>query len=476
LSVSERLVGWGLSVSLSACSLGKLETTPCTNNAECRDSFGLNAVCAEEGLCRVEPAAARCDRTYPEDLYSRPERYPEVVVIGNLMDRSEPKKEVRENAARLAAMQVDQVGGLEGRQLAMVFCTIEPNFLGDGVELADAAVATAHYLVDVVGVPAIVGPSSSGNTLAVFQALQGTGTLVISPSATSPALSEAEPNAVDDVNPGLLWRTAPSDSIQGELIAQDMEDRGVTSVAAVVQEGAYGDGLYQAFVDNLPSTISSEREPFSLSVERDEALTRVAGLAVEEVLFISSLGGDIRAFLTVAEKNSGYVGKSLFLTDAAASSDELAGFDSDLLARLRGTRPKPLSEEDFAFGNFLTGYETAYDQDPRQFSFAAHAYDATWLVFYGSGWAHLNESGLVSGKGIARGMRRVSSAPEPIEVIPTNWSSILDQFAKGNSVDVVGASGALDFDPLTEETTGPLEVWIAVVDGNGDVTIGPASP
>ncbi|MBM4367534.1 MAG: hypothetical protein FJ102_15080, partial [Deltaproteobacteria bacterium] len=34
-----------------------------------------------------------------------------------------------------------------------------------------------------------------------------------------------------------------------------------------------------------------------------------------------------------------------------------------------------------------------------------------------------------------------------------------------NDVNVQGASGALDYDPVTEETTGPIDVWVIAADG-----------
>ena len=50
------------------------------------------------------------------------------------------------------------------------------------------------------------------------------GVVMISPSATSPALSTIEDN-------GLFFRTAPSDARQGEVMASILGTRGVTAVA-----------------------------------------------------------------------------------------------------------------------------------------------------------------------------------------------------------------------------------------------------
>ena len=40
------------------------------------------------------------------------------------------------------------------------------------------------------------------------------------------------------------------------------------------------------------------------------------------------------------------------------------------------------------------------------------------------------------------------------------WSTVLAQFRQGTAVDIAGTSGSLDYDPATEETTGPVNVWV----------------
>ncbi|MEO1949739.1 ABC transporter substrate-binding protein, partial [Thioclava sp.] len=79
----------------------------------------------------------------------------------------------------------------------------------------DAAAATAagETLVTTDKVAGIMGAMCSGATTAVLQnGAMPNGVVMISPSATSPALSTLE----DD---GLFFRTAPSDARQGEVMA-----------------------------------------------------------------------------------------------------------------------------------------------------------------------------------------------------------------------------------------------------------------
>jgi branched-chain amino acid transport system substrate-binding protein len=65
---------------------------------------------------------------------------------------------------------------------------------------------------------------------------------------------------------------------------------------------------------------------------------------------------------------------------------------------------------------------------------------------------------VVSGLEIARGLRQVSNGPA-VEIRPSSWSEIARRFAEGDAIDVNGASGRLDYDPRTEETSAPISIW-----------------
>ncbi|MCU0691393.1 MAG: ABC transporter substrate-binding protein, partial [Polyangiaceae bacterium] len=238
------------------------------------------------------------------------------------MDRAEPKQVARERAIRLAVKQANQTASLGGRTFALVQCTTEERGDLDDLHGQDAAVAAATFLVDNVGVPAIVGPSSSASTTAVFRALLGTGTLVISPAATGTALTSLEPGDRSDDNPGLLWRTAPSDAFQGLKISQDMLARKVQKAAVLHMQDAYGEGLKKVFVEEFgKGGGSAEIAQWSSGAQLPEAITNVGAMPVKEVLFISSVSTDIVAFLNSAAQDPQYDMKSFFLPDSAASVD-----------------------------------------------------------------------------------------------------------------------------------------------------------
>ncbi|MBD3804515.1 MAG: ABC transporter substrate-binding protein [Thioclava sp.] len=137
--------------------------------------------------------------------------------------------------AELAMKEVSDSGKLLGGD------TVTP-VRGDST-CVDAAAATAagETLVTSDKVSGIMGAMCSGATTAVLQNVaMPNGMVMISPSATSPALSTLP----DD---GLFFRTAPSDARQGEVMADEILEKGIKSVALTYTNNDYGKGLADSF-------------------------------------------------------------------------------------------------------------------------------------------------------------------------------------------------------------------------------------
>ncbi|MDQ1900057.1 ABC transporter substrate-binding protein [Paracoccus sp. WLY502] len=106
---------------------------------------------------------------------------------------------------------------------------------------AAAATATVERLITAEGVKGIVGGMCSGEAIASLQNVAvPNGVVMISPSATSPALSTIEDN-------GLFFRTSPSDARQGEVMADIMIEKGIKNAAVTYTNNDYGKGLADAF-------------------------------------------------------------------------------------------------------------------------------------------------------------------------------------------------------------------------------------
>ncbi|MGB0497674.1 MAG: ABC transporter substrate-binding protein [Rubricella sp.] len=138
-----------------------------------------------------------------------------------------------------------------GAELALAEATASGAFLG-GRALepvradstcvdASAASAAAERLITADEVVAIMGADCSGVTTAVANNVAvPNGVVMVSPSATSPALSTIEDN-------DLFFRTAPSDARQGQVLAEILGERGITEVAVTYTNNDYGQGLADAF-------------------------------------------------------------------------------------------------------------------------------------------------------------------------------------------------------------------------------------
>ena len=87
---------------------------------------------------------------------------------------------------------------------------------------------------------------------------------------------------------------------------------------------------------------------------------------------------------------------------------------------------------------------------------------------YGASWASANASEL-SGQEAANGLTHLSdSGLASLTVGPGSWNQVQSQLEQGVDVNLLGASGELDYDPETEETSGPIEVW--AIQGGRDAT------
>ena len=109
---------------------------------------------------------------------------------------------------------------------------------------AAAAQAAAERLITSDKISAIMGADCSGVTTAVLKNVAiPNGVLMISPSATSPALSTEPDN-------DLFFRTAPSDARQGEVIADLLMEKGFKSAALTHTNNDYGKGLAASIKKN----------------------------------------------------------------------------------------------------------------------------------------------------------------------------------------------------------------------------------
>lgn len=471
------------------------EVQPCEYASECHAAFGFGYTCDEtSGLCKPLSSATHEDcRSDPADLLSAPEKYREAVVFGHLVDHSANlEQEYRERAAMVALRQVNGVDadvGILGHGVGMVFCRYTA---GEAASDPKSVVALGRYLSSTLGLPAIVGPSGSEHASDLFEAIKrDRQTLLITPSATSELLQGIDPPP--EKGNGLLWRTVPTDASQAAQMADLVVAQGIRRVLVLFQDDTYGQSLandvrdaIEDRVDRLESVIfplradvASNRSKVRDAVAEAFAKIRPNAPASEEpqaptqgVIFIASNANDVAVFLEEVSLVSDYYRDStIFLTDSGANDKVLSTVPVQVQTHILGTRPYvdtgAPTYRDFVDAYKLTHGKDELDKDP----FMPHTFDATWLAFYGAAYSLIHYD-IVTAEGIARGLTQVSDpkAQKPSPFQSSQWVSAVSQLEAGHAINVVGASGLLDYDGKTEElasdpknpASGTFEPWKVV--------------
>ncbi len=427
----------------------------------CVSSFPKHPQCSEI----VEPA----------DLLDSPLAGPDApLVIGSIFSLAEPKDRVLTESVRLAVDEINNKGGKlnRGKRLGLVVCDnggpVNTPVEAERDTLTNAAV---DYLAGTLGVPYIVGPLSSSDSLRVIARLREKKypTVVISPSATSPALTNADDSLVDG-GPGLFWRTCPSDVLQGSVMATDVigMDPAITKVAVIYSNDAYGLGLSDVFRKNYGEMKSSIFPINDVQFEDPAALasvaSQVATYAPDAVLIITVRAGNtikvMDALVGTPAQNAKF-----FVTDGAKDADAL--FDPALrpevaaiIANTVGTAPA--SPSGLVYDSFRANLNAKFMRDASAFSFTAQAYDATYVGAYGVIWAS-RENDAYDGRQVSEGMGRLSNAMgAAIDINVIDWASGKTSLVNGDFINITGASGLLDFDATTGEAPGKIEIWNTV--------------
>lgn len=284
---------------------------------------------------------------------------------------------------------------------------------------AAAAAAGAERLITSEGIRAIVGADCSGVTIAVLQNVaMAKGMVMISPSATSPALSDMEDN-------GLFFRTAPSDAREGQIVAEMLKEKGYNSVALTYTNNDYGKGLADAIQSNFESMGGN----ITIVTAHEEG----KGDYSAEVGALAQAGGDL---LVVA----GYLdqgGKMIIQGSLDAGS-----FDTFFLpgGMIGDSLPEAIgSDLNGSFG-VVAGTDSPGAKMMSEIiggelgPFVGESYDAAALIMLAMQAAGSTDSADFAGK-----VLDVANAPGE-KIYPGELAKGLEILAGGGEIDYVGAS------------------------------------
>ena len=321
-------------------------------------------------------------------------------------------------AAELAMTEINEAGGVLGGRM------LEPVRADSTCIDSAAATAAAERLITSDGIAAIVGADCSGVTSAILANVAvPNGTVMISPSATSPALSNAE----DD---GLFFRTSPSDARQGQVLANILADKGIEEVAVTYTNNDYGKGL----ADSFQSSFEAAGGTVTAAIPHEDG----KGDYSAEVGNLASAGGEALAVLGYADQGGkGVIQSALdtgafdrFMMGDGMFAQTLMDSLGEFMDGSFGAVPWSVGEGAEAFRTVAT--EAGVNADS---TFTRESYDAAALIALAMEAAGSADSTIFKSE-----VMNVANAPGET-ILPGELGKALEIIRDGGEVDYVGATG-----------------------------------
>ncbi len=440
-----------------SCQAGLCAGQPaCSRRSDCT-SQGADAYCLS-GLCRViDPA--RCDRL--SDAF---EQDTNIIPIGALMPLTGANGDRGVGTiagAELALSDINKAGGAQGTPFGLITC--------DTLYEPSVASQKAAYLRDTLGIRAIVGGFSSGETIAIANDVAIPGdVLTISPASTSPALT----NLNDD---GLLWRTIASDSQQAPAMGQLIKNLGLTRVALLSVDSLYGDGFRSALLnywasedptlinDNTRYTSARFPDTVDYSPMFIEGLAAPLfgpqGLKPQAIIVIGS--GNAQGIISTMEQ--AYVStlpeaqRPIWVLGEALKSSELLTRTEDFAQawdRLMGTQIVPVQSALYTI--FKNSYLEATGLNAESYIFADKAHDAAYLIALAI--AVQPNPLRITGSELAAVLQRLTMG-QAISADQSGFTRAVTALSRGESINLNGVSGGLDFDLATGDVFSTVSGW-----------------
>ena len=321
------------------------------------------------------------------------------------------------SAAEMAMKEVTDSGALLGGSSVT-------SVRGDSTCIdSAAAVSVTERLVTADKVNGIVGGDCSGVTGAMLQNVaRPNGVVMISPSATSPALSTAE----DD---GLFFRTSPSDARQGQVMTEIIMERGINSVAVTYTNSDYGKGLADAF----ESAFVAAGGTVTINLAHEDGKADYSA----EVGSLAAAGGDL---LVVA----GYIdqgGNGIMRASLDTGAFDLFHFPDGMIStnlednfgsEVNGSQGQhPGTDSPGAASVAAMAEANGFDGSSP---FAPESYDAAALIMLA-----MQAAGSSSSADYKSKVMEVANAPG-VQIFPGELAKGLKIIADGGDIDYVGGS------------------------------------
>ncbi len=340
--------------------------------------------------------------------------------------------------AELAVEDINAAGGVLGNDVVLI--------QGDS---GDTTTDLANQEVDrllAAGADAIIGAASSAVSKTVIDKITGAGVIQFSPANTSPDFTTYDDN-------GLYFRTAPSDLLQGRVLANLVLEDGNATAAVLFRQESYGQGLADSFKENFENAGGEVVAfiPYAVDTESFDAEVDQIVDADPDAIIVIGFAESAQILTTMHERGIGPTSdKNVYGVDGniGGIGKELA--DPSILTGMKGTEPS-VNLNDIA--DFTARLDEKGDMG-GVYAYGAETYDAIVIVALAAEIAGTDEPTAIAAEinGVTKDGTKCTSFAECKELI-----------AAGEDIDYDGLGGPYEFVDAGEPAAASFR--IATYDG-----------
>ena len=353
----------------------------------------------------------------------------------------------RRRAFKLAIAHLNEAGGVFGRPVIGVIAdfNLDEQFI----------VASATRLVEEEGVHAFVGPTFSSTSLIISEQVSNPLQIpTVSPSATSPALTLADPG-------DFFFRTSPSDGAgQGAVLAELAREQGHERIAILYRDDAWGQGLADEVLRSLTD------EAIALPIDHVNGvsfLPEIGEVAESGATVLVVLGCWKEAAAVISESLESGSFDQFLLGDCGQSRSLFDALGADIATGLSGTAPTVgVTTDSNSF--FIAGYTEMWGEPPpANVSYVPSVYDATISLALAAQAAQSTDGSAI------RDQLRAISDGRGVNLSADELALALEALGDGRDIDYQGAVSSLDWDEHGDITRFTIGIWQFTIDGEIEI-------
>ncbi|HET6357526.1 ABC transporter substrate-binding protein [Streptomyces sp.] len=337
-------------------------------------------------------------------------------------------------AMKFAIAGVNAGGGVLGKPI--------PAVVGGDEAGQEAVAAQSADRVLNAGVDAIIGAAASGMSLAFIDRVTGDGVVQCSGSNTAPTFTDYDDG-------GFYFRTAPSDALQGPILAKTIQGDGHKRVALMARADDYGKGLMESTKKALEdggATVTLAETYDTKATNYDQIVQKAKDSKPDATVVIGFEEGT-QILQAMIEAGIGPQQIGVYGADGLRSAELpklVSPANPAVLAGMKGTAPASASNPQFV------AQLKKFAPSLKELQFAPQVFDCVTAIALAAEQAKSDDPGEFSKEivGVTKDGEKCNS-----------FAACKKLIADGKDIDYDGVSGPLDFTDAGEPGQATIEVY-----------------